>query len=192
MFDDPDVAARTHRIGLRRLFRIALREQVKYQEKNIPELTKMSLLYMSLGTQEELRDQIIDAAVDAVCVVEPLPTNEASFAERVEQARSRLGLLTQEIARQCAVILAEWTTLRRKLVTVKSHKHAVEDMQAHQSRLIHKHFLRDNDLSRLTHFPRYLKAAQSRIDKLRADPARDAKWMAEISPFAKPLSQSGC
>ncbi|MCQ9615617.1 ATP-dependent RNA helicase HrpA [Paenalcaligenes niemegkensis] len=183
VFDDPELALRTHRAGLRRLFRIALKEQVRFQEKNIPDLTKMALLYMPLGTQEELRDQIVDAAIDAVCLVGPLPTNAESFAQHVEQARPRLGLLTQEIARQCALILAEWSTLQRKLPTIKSHTQAYEDMRSHQSRLMHKFFLRENTAQRLAHFPRYLKAAQSRIDKLRADPGRDARWMSQLLPL---------
>src|SRR5690606_41854140 len=37
--------------------------------------------------------------------------------------------------------------------------------------------------SDLTPFPRYLKAAHVRIDKLRADPARDARLMAEMAPL---------
>lgn len=183
VFDDPELAACTHRGGLRRLFRIALHEQIRFQSKHIPELTKMSLLYMSLGTQDELREQIIDAAIDAVCLNDPLPSSAETFAERVEQARPRLGLLTQEIAKQCALILAEWSTLQRKLPTIKSHKQAFDDMQAHQSRLLAKYFIRDNTPQRLAHFPRYLKGAQARIDKLRADPARDARWMAELLPM---------
>jgi ATP-dependent helicase HrpA len=36
---------------------------------------------------------------------------------------------------------------------------------------------------RLQHFPRYVKAASLRLDKLRADPARDARAAAEIAHF---------
>jgi ATP-dependent helicase HrpA len=38
VFDDPNVAARTHRIGLRRLFALQLKDQLKFAEKNIPGL----------------------------------------------------------------------------------------------------------------------------------------------------------
>ena len=37
--------------------------------------------------------------------------------------------------------------------------------------------------AQLSHYPRYLKAAVARIDKLRADPARDAKLVAEMAPL---------
>jgi ATP-dependent helicase HrpA len=39
---------------------------------------------------------------------------------------------------------------------------------------------------RLAHFPRYLKAASLRIDKLRADPARDARLAQEFAALYKP------
>lgn len=183
VFDEPEQALRQHRAGLRRLFRIALREPLKFQEKNIPDLTKMSMLFMPLGTQNVLRDQILDAAIDSVCLMDPLPVNAEQFAARVEQARPRLGLIVREIARQTLAVLTEWTALQRKVVGIKSHTQTYEDMQAHQSRLMHKAFISDNSPQRLAHFTRYLKAAQVRIDKLRTDPARDARWMAELLPL---------
>src|SRR3546814_14900964 len=82
VFDDPLQAQQQHRAGLRRLFRIALREQVKFLEKNLPGLTRMSMLYMSLGTQDELRDQIMDCALDQACLAEPWPDDAASFEQR--------------------------------------------------------------------------------------------------------------
>jgi ATP-dependent helicase HrpA len=42
-----------------------------------------------------------------------------------------------------------------------------------------KRFLAETPWAQLQHFPRYLKAIQLRLDKLRADPARDAARMAE-------------
>src|SRR5690606_19773093 len=41
----------------------------------------------------------------------------------------------------------------------------------------------DTPSSQLAHFPRYFKAAQARIDKLRSDPARDARLMADMAPL---------
>jgi ATP-dependent helicase HrpA len=35
----------------------------------------------------------------------------------------------------------------------------------------------------LAHLPRYLKAITMRLDKLRADPARDARLMADLQPL---------
>jgi ATP-dependent helicase HrpA len=39
---------------------------------------------------------------------------------------------------------------------------------------------------RLQHLPRYLKAAALRLDKLRADPARDARLAGELAALEQP------
>src|SRR5690606_13415861 len=64
VFDDPAEAARVHRTGLRRLLALQLKEQVKYLEKNIPGLQQMGMQFMALGSQEELREQIINAGLE--------------------------------------------------------------------------------------------------------------------------------
>src|SRR3546814_8484860 len=97
--DLPDEARRHHRAGLLRLFRLGLREQVKFLEKNLPDLTKMGMLYMNLGTQEELRDQIIDCAVAQPCLGDPWPADAAAFEARRQDGKGRLSLLAQEAAR---------------------------------------------------------------------------------------------
>jgi ATP-dependent helicase HrpA len=73
VFDDPNVAARTHRIGLRRLFALQFKDQLKFAEKNIPGLQQMGMQFMSVGSQEELREQIVNKAIDIACLQDPLP-----------------------------------------------------------------------------------------------------------------------
>lgn len=183
VFDDPAVAKRMHKGGLRQLFRLALKEAVRFQEKNLKDLTRMALLYMNLGTQEELKAQLIDAAIDQSCLQEPWPENAAQFEQRVGEARNRFGLIAQEVAKQVGLILQAWSDLMRQLPTIKAHAHAYEDLHSQQARLMHKWFIRDTDPQQLAHFPRYLKAAVARIDKLRSDPPRDQRLMGEVLPW---------
>jgi len=190
VFDDPREARRAHRAGLRRLFRIALREQVRFLEKNLPELTRMGMLYMDLGTQQELRDQIIDCALDQACLAEPWPEDADSFEQRREQGKGRLGLLAQEIARLAGQILAERAALHKKLPQARPWPEAHEDLRRQEAALVGKWFLRDTPYEQLRHFPRYLKAAQMRVDKLREDPARDARSMAEIAALVQPWQRA--
>ena len=177
VFDDPGVAARTHRIGLRRLFALQLKDQLKFIEKNIPGMQQMGMQFMALGSQEELRDQIIAKALDIACLQDPLPLDAASFQLRKEEGKSRLGLLVNEIARLLAQVLSEFHGLPKKLQGLPGS--IATDMQSQLQGLVHKRFLIDNDYTQLAHFPRYLKAINIRLEKLRADPARDAKLMAE-------------
>ncbi|VCU72194.1 ATP-dependent RNA helicase HrpB [Pigmentiphaga humi] len=190
VYDDPDEASRHHRAGLLRLFRLQLKEQVKFLEKNLNGLTQMSMLYMPLGTQEELRDQIIDAALAQACLGDPWPADAESFNRRRTEGKGRVGLLAQEIARLANTVLTEWAAAQRKLPQAKAHGAAHADIEQQMRGLISKWFVRDNPFAQLSHFPRYLKAIQARIDKLRADPARDARLLADLNQLLVPYQRA--
>jgi ATP-dependent helicase HrpA len=145
----------------------------------------MAMQFMARGTQEELRDQLIDTALDRACLQEPLPDDDASFHARRDEGRSRLTLLAQEIARLVGQILAEYAAVTKKLVQAKSFAAAYADMQSQLDALIGKRFVVDTPYQQLAHFPRYMKGIALRIDKLRADPARDARQFAEFQPLSQ-------
>ncbi|WP_055334473.1 ATP-dependent RNA helicase HrpA [Ralstonia solanacearum] len=183
VFDDPAEAARIHRLGLRRLFALQLREPLKYLEKNIPGLSQMAIQFMNLGTQDELRNQILDATLERACLQDPLPTDDATFGARKDESRARLTLLAQEIARLAGAILAEYAQLPRKLQIAKPFGAAYADIDAQLKALMHKRFIEATPYAQLAHFPRYLKGIALRIDKLKADPTRDAQRMQEMAPL---------
>lgn len=182
VFDEPAVAAAKHRHGLRRLFALQIKDALKYLEKNIPDLQKMAVAYMPLGTSEELRAQIIDVALDRAFIQDPLPTDEAGFKRRVDEGRGRLTLIANEVARLAGVILAEYAVAARKIKDTKNQPTATADAMQQLQRLVGKRFIADTPWPRLQHFARYLKAITLRLDKLRGDPARDAQRLAELRP----------
>jgi ATP-dependent helicase HrpA len=190
VFDDPNEAARIHHAGMRRLFSLQLKEQLKFLEKNVPGLQQMGMQFMTLGTQEELRDQIIQAGLDRACLQEPLPRNAEEFNTRKDEGKTRLNLLVNEIARLVGQILTEYYALPKKLQTIKAHAQAAADIQSQLQGLIGKRFVVETDYTQLAHFPRYLKAINVRIDKLRADPARDQRLMAEWNQIASPWQRA--
>jgi ATP-dependent helicase HrpA len=62
----------------------------------------------------------------------------------------------------------------------------VADVRAQIARLLAPGWLARTPWERLQHLPRYLKAAALRLDKLRADPQRDARLFAELSALEQP------
>lgn len=193
VFDEPAVAAAKHRTGVRRLVALQLKDALKYLEKNIPDLQRMAVAYMPLGTAEELRAQIVELALDRAFLAEPLPNDAAGFAKRVEEGRGRLSLIAQEIARAAGVVLAEWSAATRKLKDSRPAKETAEDIAAQLARLVPRRFVAATPWAALGHLPRYLQAVQLRLDKWRADPARDAQRLAELRPleqrFARALAE---
>jgi ATP-dependent helicase HrpA len=182
VFDEPGVAAAKHQAGLRRLVSLQIKDALKYLEKNIPDLQKMSVAFMPLGTAEELKTQILDLAMDKAFLQEPLPTTAPDFKQRVQDGRGRLTLIANEVARLAGSILIEYQTTLRKIKDTKNAPEATQDATQQLSRLIPKRFLSTTPYVRLQHFPRYLKAITMRLDKYRADPARDALRMTELRP----------
>ena len=183
VFDTQEEAQAVHAEGLLRLFKLQFKEQLKYFEKNLPGLTQMGMQYMALGSLEDLRRQLVDLAFARACLVEPWPIDAASFKQRCAEAKPRLGLLSQEICRLVGLVLSEWQAVQKKLPAFKAHAAAVQDIEKQLGRLIGKRFIADTPFERLQHFPRYLKAIAMRLDKLKANPSRDAQLMAEYAPL---------
>src|SRR5881296_2773405 len=185
VFDSADKAREAHRPGLRRLFMLQLKDQARYIERNLPGLHAMTLQFAAFGDAAELREQLLVAAFDRACLVEPWPRTRAQFERRRDEARSRVTLLAQEIARFAGKILSEHAALQKQLKELsKAFPEACRDVQENLSRLVPKGFIEQTPYERLQHFPRYLKAASLRLDKLRANPQRDARLAAKFAPLA--------
>ncbi len=183
VFDEPDIAASKHRAGLRRLVALQIRDALKYLEKNVPDLQKMAMLFAPLGAADELREQIIDLALDRAFLADPLPTDAAAFRRRIDEGRGRLTLIANEVARSAQLVLTEYAAASRKLKDARAPKDVADDVQAQIGRLLPKRFLLQTPWAQLAHLPRYLKGVTMRLDKLRADPARDTARMGELRPI---------
>jgi ATP-dependent helicase HrpA len=70
----------------------------------------------------------------------------------------------------------------RKIKDTRIQPDATADAAQQLQRLVPKRFLAATPWARLQHLPRYLKAIVLRLDKLRADPARDSTRLAELKP----------
>ncbi len=187
-FDTREEAETAHRAGLRRLFMLALKEQVKFLEKNLPGLQAMAMQALSLnsgpfGSQQDLLRQILSVTFDRCCLMEPWPGNEKEFAARCKEAKSRLTLVAQEIARLTGAILGEYQLVQKNLQSSKAHVQAVQDLRAQCDWLLGKEWIARIPYERLQHVPRYFKAINVRLEKLRADPARDARQLAQMQPL---------
>jgi ATP-dependent helicase HrpA len=196
VFDDPEEARAQHRDGLRRLFRLQLREQVKFLEKSLTSLqtTQMQAstvpaLAAALPSFEDLREEIVTAALDRVALADPLPADEAAFAARKQDARGKLNLIAQEVARLVTTIVQEAAVLPKKLNGLRGFAAAVADVEQQLRALFPRHFIGDTPAAQLAHYPRYLKAIALRLDKLKGDPARDAQRLAELAPLLTLLNR---
>lgn len=184
VFDDPELALENHRKGVKRLFSLGLNDNLKYLDKNLPDLQRCAILYMPLGTLEDLKTQWINLAIQRSCMAEKLPSNAFEFEASLKEGRLRLNLIAQEIGRVILQILSEWAAVNKKLQGLnKSFPTVSIDIERQIRWLLPKNFLLDKPWSQMTHYPRYFKAIAIRLDRLRQDPIRDQARLAEISPL---------
>ncbi len=178
-YDTRDEALAAHRAGLRRLFMLGLKEQVKFLEKNLG-LQALAMQFLPFGSAQDLQRQILSVTFDRCCLMEPWPVNEKEFAARCKETKSRLTLVAQEIARLVGNVLAEYQAVQKNLPQLKANAQANQDVRAQLEWLLHREFIARTPYERLQYLPRYLKAINVRLDKLRADPARDVRQFAQM------------
>ena len=174
VFDSPERAREVHRAGVLRLLSIAFRERLRDIDKGLSKDMALAVL----------KDDIVSAALERTFLAESLPMRQAEFAKRVQEGRNRLNLIAQEMQRLAATILGEQAQVHKRIAALqKAYPQAAEDVKQHGERLLQAGFLARTPWQRLQHFPRYLKGAALRLDKLRSDPLRDAQRAAELAPL---------
>jgi ATP-dependent helicase HrpA len=190
LFDDPEVARKAHRGGVARLASIALRDPLKALERAIPDLPRLAMAWLPFGSADELRAELQAGALARTVLNDAPPMDAQEFERRVIDARPRIGLIGQAFAREVAAVLLEHQGLLRKLPTARSNPAVAADLERQLAELLPKRWPTVTPPDRLGHLARYLKAMGLRLDKLRADPARDTAKSAEISPLLQNLRRA--
>jgi ATP-dependent helicase HrpA len=193
IFADRNEARLAHPHGVRRLLEIALADKVKQARKQLPVAPKTGLLYAAIESQERLRGDLVDAAMNAVLAdglgdirsPEAFELRRADAAkrlfgeamERLKLAESILGLVG-ELKPQLEAPLMGWA------------RGNLDDMERQLAGLIHAGFLRQTPADALAQFPRYLKAMILRAERAKRDPPRDQARMLELKPFVDALEDA--
>lgn len=194
VFDEPEEARRAMRGGLRRLFMLQMNEQVRYLQKNLSGLQRVQMqasviepIAGAFDSFEALCDDVCAAAIDACALQEPWPRTAQEFGYRKDEARAKLTLVGQEIARLVSDVVTELSAVPRKMQADRAFPDVLADVKSQLSALFPKHFLTTISLEHLKHYPRYAKAVVVRLDRLRNDPQRDAVNMESIAKLAIPF-----
>ncbi|MFX5583051.1 DUF3418 domain-containing protein, partial [Acinetobacter baumannii] len=80
---------------------------------------------------------------DRAFLGDPLPSDPISFKRRIEEGRSRLNLIAQEVARAVHAVLQELANASHKLKDARPPKDVGDDISAQLQRLVPKRFALD-------------------------------------------------
>ncbi len=186
VFDDLTMARQLHRLGMRRLFSISQRDLIKMLQKQLPGIREIGLLFINIGSVDELIEQILNLALERAFLMDPLPINGTQYQERILNGKPRFSLIAQDVARHVLGALQTYSDLQKKLAQAKAVSTSAHlDMQSQIQGLIYPKFVAQTPYVQLVHIPRYLKAVAMRIDKLRSNPVRDAQCQRDWESIAK-------
>jgi ATP-dependent helicase HrpA len=175
LMDTKEAAEAATRKGIRRLLWLALKEQMRQLEKNLPHFNALALQARSVMSPEALRTDLLTAIADRAFLGEdPLPRNERDFVRQRERARTRLPAVSQGLLRLAAEIFAEYHALTQRLGG-RLPAPLVQDVRMQLAHLIHKHLFTETPWEQLGHLPRYLKAIGQRLDKYPGNGERDGR-----------------
>jgi ATP-dependent helicase HrpA len=187
LFDLKAPADDAMRGGVRRLLRIALREQLRPLEKAPPGFLQTALQLRTIVSADDLRDDLLTAITDRAFIAEDaLPRTQKAFDAQRARARARLPAVTEAATRLLATIAEEYQRTAARLASAKGPlARPAADIRAQLSRLIYKGFFSSTPWEQLAQIPRYLKAMQLRLDKYGSSPERDAKHAQSIAELVK-------
>ena len=134
-----------------------------------------------------LLDDCVTAAADALIAAGGGPVwDEAGYARLRTLFRERLASTALDVLHRVRAVLDRWHRVQAQLaeLTAPVLREGVADVTAQVDALVGPGFVTAAGAARLDDVARYLEAVERRIEKLRADPRRDAEWTAQVRVVA--------
>ncbi|PXW89687.1 ATP-dependent helicase HrpA [Nitrosomonas sp. Nm84] len=181
LFDTSAAADSTMRLGIRRLLCLALKDQLKQLEKNLPGLKQATMQLTTRMNPGDLKQDMLDAIIDrALLADDPLPRSESEFVAQSQRAKGRLPEVATALAGLLQQIGSEYQILMGRLTTFRIDRVKTE-VSNQLENLIYPGFLSQTAWQRLQQIPRYVKGMSLRLEKFSNNPERDAQNSLEIA-----------
>ena len=187
--DNRLAATRLSESGLLRLLMLQLKDQQKYVEKNIPGFERFALFYATRGSRDELLSHAVSAIFRYTFIEgKDKVRSEADFRQRLNDKQDLIAVMNS-VARLLDVILKESLQIEEhiKSTATDNNKEVYTDIKDQLGRLLTPGFLATVPFRWLDQYPRYLKAIQYRIDKLKGNMDRDKVHMVEVLDYSRRL-----
>lgn len=185
LFENPALALVEHRKGLTRLLRIKLATQLKFALSKMPRLKETRLLATNLVNQAQLDDDLQNLIISAVYLRDgvALARNREMFQALLEQYKGDIVPVAENLDPIIHEIFRTAQSVSRQLKGKISFDRALAlaDIKQHVQRLLRPGFMAAAGMEWLSHYPRYFKALEIRLEKLPAQVNKDRVWTEELT-----------
>ncbi|NQX88971.1 MAG: ATP-dependent RNA helicase HrpA [Halioglobus sp.] len=191
LYDYPNTAQISHRLGVLRLLRIGGVQQVRYLRKQLLRGNEHSLLLAGAGFDRSQRlEDLVDAAyLQTVLSGAKLPRTESDFRRLEKLGRERVIQRAHALEEILCRIMGPLIEVRQKLnaCTAGPWSDSVNDINMQLSALFGNSFLRDTPSEWIDQYPRYMVALKNRLARLTGQYRKDQKNTGLLAELTRPL-----
>lgn len=189
LFENQSMAESENRMGLTRLFRFKLSNQLKFALSKMKNLKEIKLLTTGIIQARALEDDLQQFLISEVFVRDKSewPRNEQAFQALVDQRKGELVPFAEDIDKLLFEIFKSAHNVSKQLKGKISFDRAfsLADIKQHLTQLIYPGFLCDAGQEWLRHYPRFMKGIELRQEKLPAQVNKDRAWTEELTNLYK-------
>ena len=174
IFDTESKASQHHTAGLMRLFALQLRKECTYISKNMSQSAAIELSYNRLPKHpiiietlqgSSYKDDMLKLILYSVFVDGKTIRTQAEFEQSLRDNKANLVSVANEADKIALEIMTLYTAIKTALQRLNANDPLVKDINEQLDVLIYAGFIRNTPYTQLKVIPRYLKAAQYRLDK---------------------------
>jgi ATP-dependent helicase HrpA len=178
------------RSGVRRLLALSSQRALSALGKRVPPpFPRPGGLPPPRAETDAFRELVIARVVEEAFGLfehSPLPRTQSDFETLRAQGTPRIEAAFTRVASAIGAASSELDKMLRALSQAArqpSGTHAARDIQSQLTHLFPAELLSEVELVRLEQYPRYLRAAQTRLARAITDPRKDADKLAPFSPL---------
>ena len=188
LLESSAAAEAASRKGIRRLFTLAARRELSAISPRLPRpLASPAGAMESRALRDTFQARLLARIVDGAFQLEegsPLPRTKAAFDAQLGAGVPKLDGLFRLWSQNLSVAALELDKTLAALKSAAKHpsgRAAILDIHAQLDALVPPDLLAWIPLTRLEHYPRYLRAAQTRLARAVTDPRKDAEKVAPVA-----------
>jgi ATP-dependent helicase HrpA len=173
IFDTRAKAEQHHQAGLIRLCQLHMRKDCTYVLKNLPQSAAGELAYNRLpkhplfdyGTTAFYKDDLLNVVLHHLFVEGRSIRSQQAFEQNLKQHKGELISKANEVAKIALDIMATYNAIKSQLNRLNGNDALAKDLNEQLDLLIYAGFISRTPFEHFKAIPRYLKAAQYRLDK---------------------------
>lgn len=172
-------------VGIRALYKLVLREEMRYLQRKLPGINILALRFTPFGNKQVLIDDILNAAIDETFIDSSnLPRTRDEFLKSLEKGRSELVSVAGQFCECIERVFEQHRQVAKRLDKSMSLSwiEPAGDIKDQISQLIYPGFTTATGLQRMNRVPTYFQAMDKRLDAIDMSPDKDRRRRAELLP----------